>query len=218
VLEAIHNQIELLKQAVSTHLLMPSIIDGDFEDITEYEAITIREKCHILSLALSVATDNLPRWKNWNMCCEVVIGLAKRMGLCSTRNARVVRNWYQKFRVKRKFQVSASKKHDLPPFLERNKELCISIKTYVRENLAELSSEMLCQYLHNTLLPVMIKEETGIEKGSNSYTEALKETLYKHGLPKFARQRATTGSASWDLRTVPRRKATLWTGMKSQPQ
>ena len=70
VLEAIHNQIELLKQAVSTHLLMPSIIDGDFEDITEYEAITIREKCHILSLALSVATDNLPRWKNWNMCCE----------------------------------------------------------------------------------------------------------------------------------------------------
>ncbi len=41
VLKAIHNQIELLKQAVSTHLLMPSIIDGDFENITEYEAITI---------------------------------------------------------------------------------------------------------------------------------------------------------------------------------
>ncbi len=60
VLKAIHNQIELLKQAVSTHLLMPSIIDGDFDAITEYEAITIREKCHILSLALSVAADNLP--------------------------------------------------------------------------------------------------------------------------------------------------------------
>ena len=44
---------------------------------------------------------------------------------------------------------------------------------------------MLCQYLHNTLLPVMIKEETGIEKGSDSYTEALKETLYKHGLTKI---------------------------------
>ncbi len=69
VLEAIHNQIELLKQAVSTHFLMISIIDGDFEDITKYEAITIRDKCHILSLAISVATDNLPCWKNWNMCC-----------------------------------------------------------------------------------------------------------------------------------------------------
>jgi hypothetical protein len=41
VLEAINNQTELLKQAVSTHLLLPSIIDGDFEDITEYEAIII---------------------------------------------------------------------------------------------------------------------------------------------------------------------------------
>jgi hypothetical protein len=51
VLEAINNQIELFKQAVSTHLLMPSIIDGDFEDITEYEAITICEKCPILTLA-----------------------------------------------------------------------------------------------------------------------------------------------------------------------
>jgi hypothetical protein len=83
-LEAINNQIEVLKQAVSTHLLMPSIIDGDFEDITKYKAVSIREKCHILSLALSVATDNLLCWKNWNMCCEVVIGLAKRMGLCAT--------------------------------------------------------------------------------------------------------------------------------------
>ena len=84
VLEAINNQIETLKQAVSTHLLMPSIIDGDFENITEYEAINIREKCHVLSLALSVATDNLPCWKNWNMCCEVAISLAKRMGFCAT--------------------------------------------------------------------------------------------------------------------------------------
>ncbi len=52
-----------------------------------------------------------------------------------------------------------------------------SIKTYVRKNLAELSSEMLCQYLHNTLLPVMIKEEMGIEKGSDGYMEALRNTV-----------------------------------------
>jgi hypothetical protein len=60
--------------------------------------------------------------------------------------------------------------------LEWNKELCFSIEPYVRKNLAKLSSEMICQYLHNTLLPVMIKEETGIKKGSNGYMEALKET------------------------------------------
>ncbi len=33
-------------------------------------------------------------------------------------------------------------------------------------------------------------------------------------LQKIARQHAATGSASWDLPTVPRRKATLWMGMK----
>jgi hypothetical protein len=65
---------------------------------------------------------------------------------------RVLRNWYQKFRVKLKFQISTSKKHDFPPFLERNKEMCIAIKTYTRENLAKVSSEMLCQYLHDTFL------------------------------------------------------------------
>jgi thiamine pyrophosphokinase len=44
LLEAINNQIEMLKQVVSTHLLMPSIIVGDFDDITELQAINIQEK------------------------------------------------------------------------------------------------------------------------------------------------------------------------------
>jgi hypothetical protein len=44
VLKAINNQIELLKQVVLSHHLMPSIIDGDFEDITKYKEIAIRKK------------------------------------------------------------------------------------------------------------------------------------------------------------------------------
>jgi hypothetical protein len=31
----------------------------------------------------------------------------------------------------------------------------------------------------------MIKEETGIEKGSDGYMEAQKETMYKHGHTKI---------------------------------
>jgi hypothetical protein len=77
--------------------LRPSIKVGDFDNITEYEAINIPEKCHILSLDLSGASDNLPYWKNWNMCCEVAVGMAKRMGFWSTQKARVT---YQKLSMK----------------------------------------------------------------------------------------------------------------------
>jgi hypothetical protein len=68
-------------------------------------------------------------------------------------------------------------KHDLHPFLERNKELCIKIKEYVREHLAELNSEMLCEYLHNTVLQMHVKEDNGVEKDSEGYVDQVKTLL-----------------------------------------
>jgi hypothetical protein len=50
-------------------------------------------------------------------------------------------------------------KHDLPPFLEMNTEICISLKTSIHEQLAELSSKIACEQLHNTVLPMLVKEE-----------------------------------------------------------
>ena len=138
VLDGIKNQIDVLHEALSSHLLIASVIEGDCENLTLHQTVSVRERCQILSLALSVALNNMPVWKNWNKCCEVAIGIASKMGIASSRNSRVVRNWYQKFRVKRKFQLRASAKHDLPPFLERNKELCMKIKEYVRKRLFSL--------------------------------------------------------------------------------
>jgi hypothetical protein len=63
-----------------------------------------------------------------------------------------------------KFQTTVSKNHNLPPFLERNKELCIRIQIFCKENLAELGCEMLCEYLHNTVLLKLVSEETQIQK------------------------------------------------------
>jgi hypothetical protein len=185
VLEAIQNQINTLHEALSSHLLITSIIEGNCEHMTENQTIAMRERCQIIALALSVAIDNLPVWKNWNRCCEVAVGIASKMGIVTSRNARVVRNWYQKFRVKRKFQLRASVKHDLPPFLERNKEICISLKTYIREHLAELSSEMVCEYLHNTVLPMLVKEDIGLERESDGYVDAVRTVLGKYGLTKI---------------------------------
>jgi hypothetical protein len=185
VVEAIQNQINTLHEALSSHLLITSIIEGDCEHMTENQTIAMREHCQIVALALFVAIDNLPIWENWNRCCEVAVGITSKMGIVTSRNARVVRNWYQKFRVKRKFQLWASVNHDLPPFLERNKEICISLKTYIREHLADLSSEMVCDYLHNTVLPMLVKEDIGLEQESDGYVDAVRTVLGKYGLTKI---------------------------------
>ncbi len=133
MLAGIKNQINVLHEALSSHLLIASVIEGNCENLTLHQTISIRERCQILSLALSVAIDNMPVWKNCNKCCKVAIGIAPKMGIASSQKSRVVRNWYHKFRVKRKFQLRASTKHNLPPFLERIKELCMKIKEYVLE-------------------------------------------------------------------------------------
>jgi hypothetical protein len=100
VLEGNEQQINVLHKALSSHLLIASVIEGDCENLTLQQTVSIRERCQILSLVLSVAINNMPVWKNWNKCCEVAIGIASKMGIASSQNSRVVRNWYQKFRVK----------------------------------------------------------------------------------------------------------------------
>jgi hypothetical protein len=76
-------------------------------------------------------------------------------------------------------------KHDLPPFLERNKEICISLKTYIHEHLEELSSKMVCEYLHNTMLPMLVKEDVGLEQESDGYLDTVRTVLGKYGLTKI---------------------------------
>jgi hypothetical protein len=39
------------------------------------------------------------------------------------------------------------------------------MQQYAREHLSELSVELMCEYLDETVLPKMVKEWTGIEKG-----------------------------------------------------
>jgi len=42
---------------------------------------------------------------------------------------------------------------NLPPILEQNKDVCVAMQEYAREHLSELSVELMCEYLDETLLP-----------------------------------------------------------------
>ncbi len=59
----------------------------------------------------------------------------------------------------------------LPQFLDENKDICSSIQQYARENLNKLSIEFMSEYLHDVILPKMIKEEYGLEPMDETYEE-----------------------------------------------
>ena len=87
-------------------------------------------------------------------CCETATKVAVRMAVSITKNADTVKRWYRSFRLKRRFAVPIKQKHNLPPFLELNPDVCSALKTYACANL-----EMMVEYLHNTLLPEIVKKK-----------------------------------------------------------
>ena len=75
-------------------------------------------------------------------------------------------------------------KHNLPPFLELNPDVCSALKTYACANL-----EMMVEYLHNTLLPEIVKKEMN-ERNCNNLPGLDKSIckqiiLQRYGLTKL---------------------------------
>ena len=71
-------------------------------------------------------------------------------------------------------------KKQLPPFLEHNQDITISIKQYSKEHLGELSVEFVYEYLHHTILLNLVREINGSsreELGEQKYQEVLKQVL-----------------------------------------
>jgi hypothetical protein len=107
-----------------------------------------------VALALQYAKENMNGW-TWKMCCEKAIEMLKICGMRATSCALTVIECYRKFRLKRGFQVYIARK-DLPPFLQMNPEICTTIKQYAREHLAEVSIEILFEYVHSNILPQLV--------------------------------------------------------------
>jgi hypothetical protein len=125
----------------------------------------------------------------WTMCCEVAIKVATRMGVSITRNADTVKKWYRHFRSKRKFIVPTRHKHNLPPLLELNPDICSAIKKYACSNLNILTIELVAEYIHHTILQEMARKEM-VEQSSNnqptlSQEETEKAILRRYGLTKL---------------------------------
>jgi hypothetical protein len=185
-LEAVNNQLKLLHEGLETPLscffLIAGCKEGDNQKLTKYQVWILQPKCMLISLALSKAVEMMPRVKNWDVCCKLAIVDAARFGVKVATTSRMIQNWYCDFREKRKFPMYLPEKPLLPQSLDENKDICVSIQQYAPENLNRLSIEFMSEYLHDVILPKMIKEEYRLEPSNESYEEKVIELLKKINL------------------------------------
>jgi hypothetical protein len=123
----------------------------------------------------------------WQQCCEEALEYSAAMGMCLTSKAHAVMQWYRSFHFKWKFTRPPCKKHNVPPFLQKNPDICSAMQQHGREHLADLSIEMMVEYIHNIVLPSMVAEERSatveeVREIETSYQEEVKAILKRYGL------------------------------------
>ena len=166
--QSIRIQIETLMKANATESSYVEVVYGieRFEDdtLSKFEKHHIRQKSQLLCMSLNLALENMNKW-TWNQCCREAIERAKKMGVTIVENPKTIEKWYRNFREKRKFCIPLKAKHNLPPFLELNPDVCSAIKEYACSKLSTLSVEMMSEYIHNVVLPKMVENE--LKDGNN---------------------------------------------------
>jgi hypothetical protein len=73
-------------------------------------------------------------------------------------------------------------KPPLPPMLDRNPDFTRSVITFAKQNVNELSAEMMCSYLHMFALPALLQQRK--EELDNNNFE-LVDLLYENRLTKL---------------------------------
>jgi hypothetical protein len=181
VLVAITNQINILKEAQKTSasykLLLPPHPSKTF---SEHDVFIIRQKISILTLALNNAKRFMPQ-KTWRECCAMALETAEDMGLSVSTWPRTVMKWYHQFKINRLLAIPyVPDKHKLHPFLQHNNDVVIRIKEYARLNIHRLSAELIFAYLHDTIIPELVKER--LNPDNKSTEEMTRELLHEYGL------------------------------------
>ena len=164
---AVKAQIVILLDAMETPLGLVSILeDGDqidLESISPYQMFYLKQKVTMLHIALNIAVKNMLDIQNWSACCEKAIEVAKdTIGKGGIKSKRTIRNWYMQFRENGKLcsrTIMSSSKENLPPFLLDNLDVVEKLKDYARTNLTMLSIKLMSEYIHDTIIPTIVKHK-----------------------------------------------------------
>jgi hypothetical protein len=179
--EAVVERIARLQGGYTTATGWKLVID-DFDQqelCSWHEVFNFQLKCRYVSLALRYAVEDMPS-KTWLGCCSEAIDSIYRMdGVAHVKNKETVSRWHSAFRRNNEAFPNPhviGTKTSLPPLLDRNPELKQNIIEYAKQNLNDLSAEIIYSYLQEVALPELLKERRAeLVNPRYTMTQLLKE-------------------------------------------
>jgi hypothetical protein len=169
LLGRLEDLIAIFDHANLTALSYKTIGEGNDLDNTmsEHKKERIQMKARYLAQVYRIAIEEMP-FKTWNDCCWEAINCFAAVQIHYTKNAKVLECWNVQFRERKRFCVKNRGKRDLPAFLDAHPIVVTVMKEYGRENLSELSIEMMHSYLHATIIKSLITEHLEGKRASES--------------------------------------------------
>jgi hypothetical protein len=138
--------------------------DLDTRDIcSAHDIFNIQMKCKYLSVALTIALEDMPSL-TWRQCCnEAVRRVNEWEGHEHIKNGETVRIWHHDFRASSEcFRnpnvYKRNGKPPLPPMLEQNPDFARSVIKFATSILNELSAETMSNYLLTVALPELLRQ------------------------------------------------------------
>jgi hypothetical protein len=182
--DRVSDLIAVLDGANETPTSYKTIVEGNATDDTmsEHQKESIKMKARYLAQAYRIALESMP-YKNWHDCCQEAINVLAAVHIRYIRNARVLRRWNEDFRQRKTFSIKTNDKRHLPAFLQAHPIVVTVMKEYGRENLSELSVEMMHTYLHDSILRSLVIERLeGKETSDSEYENEKLKLLQEYGL------------------------------------
>jgi hypothetical protein len=75
-----------------------------------------------------------------------------------------------------------AEKHKLPMFLDLNRDMKGKNQQYSKEHLHELLIEIISEYIHDTVIPIMAQERYGMKPEVDCYESAVQDMCCEYGL------------------------------------
>ena len=194
ICDHLQNQVTKLKHAHLIHngwRMIVNNFDND-ETLSEFQVFHLRQKAMYLSKLYELSLQYYNTIKRFSDIAKLaILSINKSLGIldCQGNNHKklgishfsTLLEWFRIYRNKDSFPNPSrySSEQDMHPFLSQNPDVVRSINTYCKANIADISTELVFDHIHDTIIPYLvntIKNESQIDE----YTKV--DLLKEYGL------------------------------------